>query len=352
MESSRDTLWDIVIIGAGLAGSALAANVSQPGRRTLVLEATTPGSGGASAHSRGIVRVYDPNPSLMRKNVGGVQEWRRLNQRWPGVFTSCGVLYLLKDAHRETALPMIEAFSSPDYPIELISAQQAMQLLPGLSIPPQTSVIWEPGGGYVNPRLACQLLIEQARRQGAEILEGTTVSAVEPGRNGVRVRAGGVTVRTRLAVIAAGAYSSELAPVRGLFSRSIPLSSLYSPSVQAPGVCLIDEDSGSYLRPNSAAFVFAGGSTQHDAPFVHQLSWLPERHQMNQQLAQQRLPGTELCLVDGRDGYDGYTPDFIPEISVMPDAGLALFCGFSGRGAKYIPDAARQFSEQLQAMLS
>ncbi len=343
--------WDVIIIGAGLAGSALAENLSRCGLRILLVEATEPGNGGASARSRGMVRVYDPVPELMRYNLDGVREWRRLNQRWPGLFCQCGLLYLLKEAHIPGAQALLPAFSSPDYPIDLISREQARQLIPGLNIPQQAEVLYEPLAGYVDPRLACQLLAHQARVQGTEVLAGVQVTSVESHPQGVSVHTAHQRFSGRLAVVAAGAYSRTLLPDIPMFSRSIALAHLYSVESQAPQACLIDEYSGSYMRPGSASFFFAGGAVQQDADEPTQLQHNPSAHSANLALAQKRLPDTPLQLSHGWNGYDGYTTDFLPQIKLMGEHHLALFCGFSGRGAKYIPAAARQFSQQLQEYL-
>ncbi len=343
--------WDIIIIGAGLAGSALAANLSQCGLRILLVEATEPGNGGASARSRGMVRVYDPVPELMRYNLNGVREWRRLNQRWPGLFCQCGLIYLLKEAHIPGVQAVLPTFSSPDYPIELISREQAAQLIPGLNIPQQAGVLYEPLGGYIDPRLACQLLAHQARVQGTELLAGVQVTGVESHPNSISVHTTHQIFTGRLAVVAAGAHSRTLLSDLPVFSRSIALANLYSQEAQAPQTCLIDEYSGSYMRPGSASFVFAGGAAQQDADEPSQLQHKQSAHSVNLALAQKMLPDTPLQLSNGWDGYDGYTTDFLPQIKLMGERHLALFCGFSGRGAKYIPAAARQFSQQLQEYL-
>ncbi|NDJ58212.1 FAD-binding oxidoreductase [Enterobacteriaceae bacterium 4M9] len=343
--------WDIIIIGAGLAGSALAENISRSGLRTLLVDATEPGSGGASARSRGMVRVYDPDPTLMQYNVEGVREWRRLNQRWPGLFCQCGLIYLLKEANIAGAQALLPTFSSPDYPIELISREQALRLMPGLNIPAQAGILYEPHGGYVNPRLACQLLAHQAQEQGAEVLAGVQVTGVESQTDGVRVHTAQQILTARLAVVAAGAHSRTLLADIPVFSRSIALANLYSVQAQAPQTCLIDEYSGSYLRPGSASFVFAGGAPQHDADEPEQLQHHQSAHSVNLHLAQKMLPDTPFQLSHGWDGYDGYTTNFLPQVQLMKERHLALFCGFSGRGAKYIPATARQFSQQLQEFL-
>lgn len=342
---------DLIIIGAGLAGSALAANASRLGLRVLVLDATTPGAGGATAHSRGIVRVYDQHPVLMEMNRDGVAEWARTAQRWPGVFTRCGVLYLLKEEHHDNARSAIEDFSGDDYPMALIEPARARHMLPALTPDAGDIILWEPLGGYVNPRFACQAFIAEARQQGAQVLEGTSVSAVSQTREGASVTAGSQTFTARLAVVAAGASSVTLAANSTVFSRTIPLSSLYSATGDAPGVCLLDERSGGDIRPDGRDVAFVGGAPQHDAARPEQLQWSKANQRYHQKLTQRLLPGSELSVVDGREGYDGYTHDLLPEMRLEKGEAIALFCGFSGRGAKYIPAAARRFSERIKERL-
>lgn len=112
--------------------------------------------------------------------------------------------------------------------------------------------------------------------------------------------------------------------------------------------CLIDEHSGNYIPPGSTSFVFAGGAQQYDATSPAALPQTFGSHQANLPLAQQMLQDIPVQLSNGCwDGYDGYTSNFLPHARLIAERHLALFYGISGRGAKYIPDAARQISRQI-----
>lgn len=347
--------WDLIIVGGGLAGSSLAANACERGLRALLIDAGTPGGQGATAHSRGIVRVYDPSPELLQHNLGGVLEWQRLNCRWPGVFNACGVLYLIASAHLETARAAIAAAHSSRYPMQLVDAERVATLVPQLNpalLDQNSTALWEPFGGYVNPRRATMLFVEQTRRDGGQVIEGSKVDEVIDTGRGAQVRIGDALLHGRMVVIAAGASSSGLVSGSGIFSRSIPLTAFHSPEEQIPSVCLIDEVSGGYLRPQSSQFGFIGGARQNDAPTPDGLDWDPasaKDHHVG--LSQHLLRGAPLQPLDGRNGFDGYTAGFLPRIEAPDDESVAIFSGFSGRGAKYIPHAARLFSEQLARRL-
>lgn len=344
--------WDVIIAGGGLAGTALAANTSRMGLRTLLLEAGTPGAAGATAQSRGIVRVYDPQPTLMHKNLGGAREWQRIARTCPDIFNACGVLYLLRAEHVAAATLAIQGLAADDYPLQLIDRDTALQLFPQLNperLAPGVQALWEPRGGYVNPRLAAQLFVAQTRQQGGEVLEGSAVLNVADTEQGVCVSTAEHRFNATVAVVAAGANSVTLTPHSAIFSRSIALSCVASGDSQGPRSCLIDERSGGYLRPESANFFFVGGATAEDAATPAELRWdLARANDQHLTLAQQLLTGEANALVDGREGFDGYTADFLPETHFLANSNIAVFAGFSGRGAKYIPDAARQFGLVVQ----
>jgi glycine/D-amino acid oxidase-like deaminating enzyme len=347
--------WEVIIVGGGLAGSALAASLSRAGRRVLLLEAATVGGGGATAHSRGIVRLYDPQWPLMKKSAAGVRSWQQIARRHPSVFTAGGMLYLLRPENISAAREAVAAFHQADYPLHLLALPEILARQPSLAaadLPAETQAVWEPAGGYVNPRLAAQLLAEEARQAGAVVLEGSTVQRLTEQLGTVTVTTANGTLQARTLVLATGAATRALCPASRIFSRTIPLGCVHSPAAAMPPHTLIDENSGGYLRPESAAFGFVGGAPQYDAAQPAALNWQPEEAAAcHRQLVQRFLGEGAVQVVDGRNGYDGYTPDNLPETCYLPGSRIALFSGFSGRGAKYIPAAAEAFSKLVEARL-
>ncbi|PQQ31842.1 FAD-dependent oxidoreductase [Photorhabdus luminescens] len=348
--------WDLIIVGGGLAGSALAFWCSKLPLKILLLEATAPGAGGATVHSRGIVRVYDPLYALMTKSIQGIQVWNEIAATHPDIFTRCGLVYLLNAEHQALARQRIAEFSSDEYPIHMLSEVESIHCFPTLQrhcFSDKRIALWEPLGGYVNPRQAARIFIDEARFHGVEILEGSPVKAVREVSGGVEVITGIDTrLPTKLAVIATGAHTPQLYPGSQIFSRTIPLSCLQSMKSDAPEQCIIDECSGGYLRPESSSFFFVGGATQYNASNPDQLHWQPEQANAHHHQVANQLLTCQSIVVDGRNGYDGYTANYLPEIQCPQDRSIAIFSGFSGRGAKYIPWAAREFSQQLAKRLS
>lgn len=56
---------EVCVIGGGVMGATLAASLCERNVETVLLEAGTVAGQGASAFSGGLVRCYDPDPTIM-----------------------------------------------------------------------------------------------------------------------------------------------------------------------------------------------------------------------------------------------------------------------------------------------
>ncbi|ASL75712.1 FAD-binding oxidoreductase (plasmid) [Ralstonia solanacearum] len=356
--------FDVAIVGAGLAGAAAAHFCAQRGLRVALVEAASAGAGGATAHSRGIVRVYDPSEALMALGQRGTAFWRGWDLGEINPFRPCGVLYVAPPA----SLPQIEArlrsHDQASYPIRILGRAEVRQVAGRLPshVHEGAVVLHEPLGGCINPRLAAQLFAESARRRAATVIEGSPVQRIEATPDAAVVHTGAGAVHARTVVVAAGALTRRLvgaqAPVdagqhadrvAAAFVRSIPLGCVHDPDAGVPEYCLIDEPSGGYLRPESDALAFVGGARQSDVQEVDALPALAQDQYERTATLADRLLGTERArLIDMRGGYDAYTPDLLPIVGFTDDRSrVAVAFGFSGRGAKYIPALMSDFAGDI-----
>ncbi len=343
---------EIAVIGGGLAGAALAWALAERQHPALLIERSTIGGGGATAHSRGIVRAYDPEPRLVVLGLEGVRVWAELEAERPGLFRRPGVLYFPAPGSRDRVRAFIADHREVSYPVELIDGAAAADVCPVLHEDlacADRPALWEPAGGYVDPRAGARLLADTAQALGGTVLEGCAIEAIAPRADGVELRTSAGRLTVRRAIVAAGAAALELLPDRAtLFCRSIPLTSFADEPSATPQVCLIDEVSRCYLRPGGPELYFGGGARQVDAPVPGQLTVDPAAaNQENLVLSRRVLATSGNAVLAAHIGHDAYTPDFLP-ISVLPDAGgVGLLAGFSGRGAKYIPALARRYAAAL-----
>jgi len=345
-------MLDIIIIGGGLAGTSLAYYLAKAGVKPLVIEAKTIGGGGATAASRGIVRVYDPVPQIMQYALDGVDEWRQWQNKSDNLFTQCGCLYLLQDNDRQKMEQALSGHDQNRYPIELIQGNDIIKVasyLPFHAISSQQLALWEPQGGYINTRFSAQFMMNSAKTLGATALESVNVDKLNQLDNGIEVVTGDTRLQAKMVVVATGAAINTLLPQQPHFCRTIPLSAIHDNQSVTPYSCVIDEVSKSYFRPEAPQFYFAGGAEQIDASNINDLPAVTdEQYQQNLTLSRQRLAPNTNAILDGINGFDGYTEDFLPLLTV-PNAAqpIGVLGAFSGRGAKYIPGLTKRFAQQI-----
>ena len=343
---------EIVIVGAGLAGASLAWALAERGRAPLLVESRTVGGGGATAHSRGMVRFYDDEPRLAARNRDGIALWTEVETARPGIFRRSGLVYAPGCESLAKVRHFAETRGDRTYPVELIDGSAARSFCPMLHsglTEPGRPLLWERRAGYVDPRAGARFFADEAVRLGASLLEGCRVDEVV-GRSGtVRISVDAGAIAARQVILALGAATPRVAPARGLVCRSIHLTSFRDLPSRVPEVCIIDEVSKGYLRPEGPGRYYVGGAPQVEAASPDRLETRPEAsNSANLALARRLLQTVPSSMIAGHPGHDGYTPDLLPLVTRPADnAGIGLFTGFSGRGAKYIPAFARHYASTM-----
>ncbi len=208
---------DLIVVGAGLAGSAAAWAASARGMSVVVLEAFAPGHRLGSSHgSARIFRRAYPDPLYVRLTGRAEPLWRRLEdeageallrltggldfgpQRDPqglhAVLTSCGV------------------------PAELLPAAAAAERWPGFSFADAGPVMFHADAGVLDPDRAMAAMLRLAAARGADVRFGTPVTHLSagPGGDGALVHTDSGTFTAPVAVVAAGGW---LAPLLGELVR-------------------------------------------------------------------------------------------------------------------------------------
>lgn len=337
---------DVVIIGGGLSGASLLLACQSNGLSALMVEDKVVGGGGATAHSRGMVRVYDPQPELADYASAGLTFWRDFGAEHPEVYSPIGLAYFLKPENVSKAGEFIQRTDNRPHQMELVPATEIADRCDALNpdfVDNDRIAIWEPQAGHINPRVAARALTDRAQTLGATAIEGVKVQRVKEQSGKMRVETGFGGVNARRVIVATGAAPQFLPDPTAVETRSIVLSSFTSADDKHPEICLIDEATGCYLRPGQTGHFYVGGAK----PYI---SADPDHMAVEEQTAMDQNTGFRDVLLADQDayaplalhvGHDGYTDDFLPLIH-DPDEGIAgAFCGFSGRGAKYIPTLAQ-----------
>jgi glycine/D-amino acid oxidase-like deaminating enzyme len=349
---------DVIVIGGGLCGAAVAYYCALLGMQVTVLERATVGGGGATRHSRGIVRAYDPNPQLMRWGLEGAKAWRNWEIQGPSPFEACGIVYLLAPDNIASALDVVSQTNDPAYPLVILQNKELLERFPELRAAddparPGQIAVYEPHGGYCDPRLAARIYGDAARRLGGSVLEGVDVRSVDCSDCSVRVTTQHAEIEATVAVVAGGANSIELVPSLEIFSRTIPLT-CFENGESIVQCCVIDEVTGTYLRPEPPAHFYCGGAQQIDGRDPADLPncdrSATDEHGARVPVLLRGVPGIPVGAITG---CDAYTQNFLPLLGfkLADQPRLCLATGFSGRGAKYIPAIARDLSKTVCSFL-
>jgi glycine oxidase len=211
--------WDAIVVGAGIIGCAVGRELARRGARTAIMESRRAG-GGATQASAGVLApyieapgggplhelavrslgLYDAFISELERDISSRVEYRR-----------CGTLEVAADAASAARLEALARWvRSAGVEARWLKGDEASRLEPSLAA--SEGALLVPAHGYVRAAQLTAALLEAAARRGAEFLPGQAVEKIEQDGSGVRVTAGGEIHRAGTVVIAAGSWSSRIAP--------------------------------------------------------------------------------------------------------------------------------------------
>jgi glycine/D-amino acid oxidase-like deaminating enzyme len=209
----------VVVIGAGVVGSAIAAGLTRRGAQVTVLEARTPGSGTTStsvawinANNKTPKEYFDLNHAAVwahHQLAGSSGDW---------FFPTGNLEYAVGDEHRELLENRVRRLIGMGYPVERVTARRALALEPDLVPPPAgTEYVFFPGEAYVQATRLLGRLLGEARDRGATVECGAEVTAIDTTASGAEVTlADGRTFACDVVVTCAGRWTQGVAALAGV----------------------------------------------------------------------------------------------------------------------------------------
>ena len=205
------TRADLIIVGAGLAGSATAWAASARGLDVVVLEAFGPGHRNGSSHgsSRIFRRAY-PDPLYARLAGVAKDHWRRLeDQAGERLLTLTGGLDF--GAVRDPA-GLHEVLTSCGVPAELLNPEAAAERWPYFDFTGAGPVMYHADAGVLDPDHAMAAMLRLATANGADVRFGTPVTRLERtgAGDGAVAHTDSGTFTAPVIAVAAGAWIAPL----------------------------------------------------------------------------------------------------------------------------------------------
>lgn len=327
-----------LIIGAGLAGTAIAERLAaRDWQVTLLEEAATPAQG-ASGNLAGAFRPLpsaDDNWLARMTRTGflyGLQELQRLSHadvapRW----AQCGVLHVARDAKQarklEASVATLQA--PPDFLQWLDQAQASAQA----GQPVAQGAWWFPQGGWINPPSLCAARLAAASQ--ARCRFGQRVDALRhvEGEWQALDAQGTVLAQAPHLILANGHDARRLLGLDWLPLRPARGQVSHLPATHFAPLDAVVCGSG-YLTPAVDGLHALGASFVVDDD---SLELRAAEHQENLNKLDTMLPGASQSLstatLGGRVSHRPISPDRLPMVGPLPGAaGLWLLSGFGARG--------------------
>jgi glycine/D-amino acid oxidase-like deaminating enzyme len=342
--------FDILIVGAGIVGSAVARECALIGWRVGVIEGGTP-AGGATAAGMGHVVVMDDSPAQFALTAFSRSLWQRDSGMLPKSveYENRGTIWVAADDEEMAEVHARQkAYEEAGIEAQVLTAAELADKEPNLRSG-LTGGLLVPGDSVVYPPAAAGFYLAEARRLGAEVFLARAMSASQ----GQVLLSDGVSLVAERIVLAVGT-ECDLLPSLPIQKRKghLVITDRYPGFLHHQLVELgylksahkVTSDSVAFnIQPRQTGQLLLGSSRQYgnEEPQA-------EAEMLRRMIdrATEYMPGLEkLSVLRVWTGFRAATADKLPLIGpaagLSEDRSLWLAAGFEGLGITNAPGAAR-----------
>jgi sarcosine oxidase subunit beta len=343
---------DVVIVGGGIMGLALAWNLAASGAQKILVLERGYLCEGASGRNGGGVRAQWTTPTLIELATESIDFMGRFAQElginiW---LRKGGYLFL---AHDDETVKRIEYGAELQkkhgLPTRVIGPGEAQEIVPQLDVSRFVAASWNPEDGVVFPWPFLWGYADGARKRGAQVETFTRVTGIETSEGRVRaVQTDRGRVAADRVVIASGAWSPMVAKLAGVSLPNVPyrheiVSSEPLKPFLGPLVSMLG--TGLYFSQSMRGEIVGGMGDPHEVPGLNQASSLRFLARYSKALTEIMPQVGSVKLLRQWAGCYDWTPDHSPVLGETPGvAGLLQMSGFVGHGFMMAPAVARRMA--------
>ena len=376
---------DVVVIGAGVIGGAVALELAKAGRSVVIVDKGSAAGAGSTSASSAIIRFsYSTHDAVLMawESASIWENWAdylgAIDPDGMAKFIRTGYLVYRTAGYDGESVRVI--WDDLKIPYEILSADQLRKKFPALDAnsywPPkriddpafgddavgELSGLYDPLSGFMDdPMLAAHNLINAAKVLGAQTRFKEEVVSID--KDGSQVTgvtlASGERIEAAIVVNAAGPHASKINKIAGVLDemniRHRPLRQEVYVAPAPNGFKLEDNvpvvadlDTGIYFRPHLGGTINLGGTE----PACDDLHWIDDADDWREETTVEiwetmmlrlarRMPDFGVPVSPSGIGalYDA-TDDWVPIYDRSSLEGFYMACGTSGNQFKNAPMAA------------
>jgi len=362
---------DVVVIGGGLIGSAIAYYLSGEGVGVTLVERKGIASGTSGACS-GKIWFSTKKPGLhLKLALESSSMHRALMKKMSREMDRYddGEMLLIET---EEELQFINDFVGEQkrsgIEIRILTKSEVMEMQPALAMDRMVAATYSPMGMGINPMNLVFDFVEEAIRAGARIFRETNVEEIRLTSSGVRsVMTDRGEIKARYVVNAAGVYAPEIGKMVGLkvpvtpIRGQIMVTEAVTPIIRVPTleVRYLAFKRNPNLAPKSEKVDVTCGLSQNPKGNVYiavtkefvglNNETTPMGMSMMARRALDFFPGLSRAkVIRSYAGLRPYTPDGLPILGTVPGMeGFIMAAGHGGDGVTLAPVTGKLISELI-----
>jgi 4-methylaminobutanoate oxidase (formaldehyde-forming) len=257
---------EIVIVGGGAIGCSIAYHLAKMGKRDVVVLEKSGLTHGATWHAAGLIGQLRGKRNLTRMLQYSVELFDRLEAE-TGQATDWKKVGSLRVASSEARWQEIKRMATTarsfGFELHLVSAKEAQELFPLMTVEGVLGAAYIPSDGYLDPASLTQALAKGARSGGVSFHEGVLVTGIEvEERRAVAVVTDHGRIACETLVNAAGMWGRDLGAMAGVRIPAGAVEHQYlvteKSGVSSDLPTFRDPDKLFYLKPEAGGIAFGG----------------------------------------------------------------------------------------------